>query len=258
MAAKSPSLPGLVVVITGAAGSIGSALMSAVADAGGVPVGIDIPASITHDPRSPLPAMHGCDITDEASVAATFSAILAEQGRIDVLINNAGLSLIGAIDQHDIAAHHRVMDVNYFGALACTQAALPSLRAGHGRIVTISSVAGFAPVVGRPAYVGSKHAVTGLFESLRSELASDGVGVTLVHPTFVAAPMAGTVHRPSTGGQVTASEVADAIVEAIAGGKDRVLVGRIAHLSWYIRRLSPALYARMMSRRIRQSQGVRQ
>ncbi|MBW8173961.1 SDR family NAD(P)-dependent oxidoreductase [Ornithinimicrobium sp. Arc0846-15] len=250
MAAKSPNLRAKVVVITGAAGSIGSALVEAVTAAGGIPVGVDIPTQASD-------VIFGCDITDEACVATTFRQILADQGRIDVLINNAGLSLIGDFDEHDIAAHQRVMAVNYFGALACTQAALPALKASRGRIVTVSSVAGFAPVVGRPAYVGSKHAVTGLFEALRSELEPDGVSVTLVHPTFVAAPMVGTEHRPSTGGEVTPQDVADAIINAIEHGRDRVLVGRIAKLSWYIRRASPSLYARMMSRRIRKAQGAK-
>lgn len=255
VAAKPPDLHAKVIVITGAAGSIGSSLMSAMDAAGGIAVGLDRPGSQPADPRESS-RWFDCDITDEAAVTQTFANILREHGRIDVLINNAGLSLIGDIDEHDLAAHERVMDVNYFGALACTQAALPALRASRGRIVTVSSVAGFAPVVGRPAYVGSKHAVTGLFEALRSELKPDGVGVTLVHPTFVAAPMVGTEHRPSTGEEVTPAQVAAAMIEAITHNRDRVLVGRTAKLAWYVRRLSPSLYAQMMSRRIRKAQGV--
>ena len=232
-------------IVTGAAGSIGSALVRRLEAAGHVVVGLDVTAAA---------GVRVCDITDEAAVRAVVADVVAEHGRLDLLVNNAGITAIGALEDHDVAAHRRVLEVNHLGPLALTLAALPALRASRGRVVLIGSVAGFAPVVGRPAYVASKHAVTGLFEALRPELASDGVGVTVVHPTFVTTVLGdGTgaaVRRSTTGAAVTPDQVAEAVLEAVERGRDRVLVGRTARLAWHVHRLAPGLYARLMTRRL--------
>ena len=245
--------PRPVAVVTGAAGNIGARLMTRFEEAGHTVVGIDLPSACPVDDERFV----GCDITAEDEVGAAFADILARTGRIDVLVNNAGISAIGRFEDHDLATYERVMAVNHLGSVACTQAALPALRASRGRVVAISSVTGFAPVLGRPAYVAAKHAVTGLFEALRPELAPDGVSVTVVHPTFVtggmgeAAARAEGTNRSTTGEEVTADDVARAVVEAVRTGRDRVLVGRTAWLSWHLHRLAPGLYVRMMSRRLR-------
>lgn len=237
-----------VVLVTGAAGSIGTALRRLLAAEGAVVVGLDM----TADPAAGIVA---CDITDEARVRAAIEQVVAEYGRLDVLVNNAGISAIGAVDDHDVATHRTVMEVNYLGALACTLAALPHLRASRGSVVTLGSVAGFAPVVGRPAYVAAKHAVTGLMEALRPELAADGVHVGLVHPTFVTTRLAtaeGSQQRSETGAQVTPEDVAAAVVDVLRRRRDRALVGRTAYLAWHASRLAPRTYTRLMTRRLRQ------
>src|SRR5690606_35120519 len=158
---------------------------------------------------------------------------------------------IGAFEDHDLEVHRRVMDVTHFGAVSVTLAALPALRAASGRVVVVGSVAGFAPVLGRPPYVAAKHAVTGLFTALRPELEPDGVGVTLVHPTFVSGGMAEASdraegrERATTGEELTPADVADAVVVAIARGRDHVLVGRTARRAWIVNRLAPTLYERL-------------
>ncbi|WP_007023564.1 SDR family NAD(P)-dependent oxidoreductase [Saccharomonospora iraqiensis] len=251
MSAEGASVP--VAVITGAAGGIGTRLMRRFAAAGYEVMGLDLGTALPEGDDRYL----ACDITDQARVEATFATIMSRTGRIDVLVNNAGISAIGAFEDHGVDIHRRVLEVNYLGAVACTQAALPALRATRGRVVTLSSVAGFAPVLGRPAYVGAKHAVTGLFGALRPELAADGVGVTLVHPTFVthglreAAARADGTERSTTGAQVTPDDVARAVLRAVRLDRDRVLIGRIAWLSWHVRRLAPAGYVRLMTRRLR-------
>lgn len=244
--------PSPVAVITGAAGNIGACLLQRFTDAGYRVVGVDLPAVCPDgDDR-----FVGCDITDEAGVRAAFATIVDRAGRIDVLVNNAGLSAIGRFEDHDLATHRRVMEVNYLGSVACTQAALPELRRTGGRVVVISSVTGFAPVLGRPSYVAAKHAVTGLFTALRPELAQDGVAVTLVHPTFVtggmgeAAARADGTKRRTTGEEITADDVARAVVDGVRAGRDQVLVGRTARLSWHVNRLAPRAYVRMMTRRL--------
>lgn len=234
----------LVVLVTGASGSIGTALRRQLSASGARPVGLDLRAA---------EGVLACDITDEDQVRTTVGQVVADHGRLDVLVNNAGISAIGTIDDHDLATHRQVMEVNHLGALACTLAALPALRASGGQVVTLGSVAGFAPVVGRPAYVAAKHAVTGLMEALRPELAADGVAVTMVHPTFVTAELVtaeGSGTRSTTGAQVTPDDVAAAVVDAIRHRRDRALVGRTAHLAWQASRLAPRTYARLMTRRL--------
>lgn len=236
------------VLLTGASRSIGTALRRRLTAEGAVVVGLDLAA----DPGAGILA---CDITDEAQVRAAVEEVVGAHGRLDVLVNNAGISAIGGVDDHDLATHRRVLEVNHLGALACTLAALPHLRASRGSVVTIGSVAGFAPVVGRPAYVAAKHAVTGLMEALRPELAADGVHVGLVHPTFVTTRLAtaeGSAERSTTGAQVSPDDVAAAVVDVLRRRRDRALVGRTAHLAWHAARLAPRTYARLMTRRLRQ------
>lgn len=240
-----------VAVVTGAAGGIGRALVRHFTKAGYGVVGLDLAAACGDGP-----ALVPCDITRVDDVRSAFATALERHGRIDVLVNNAGISAIGRFEDHDVETHRRVMEVNYLGAVACTQAALPALRRTRGRVVTISSVTGFAPVLGRPAYVAAKHAVTGLFAALRPELAADGVGVTLVHPTFVVGGMGEAADRQegatraTTGEEITPDDVARAVVDAVRDGRDQVLVGRTARLSWHLHRLAPRTYVRMMTRRL--------
>lgn len=249
-----------VAVITGAVGQIGRALLHALAADGWTAVGLDLPSSVaaaSDEHPGALPGrLLGLDITDDAAVRSVFAQILERHGRIDLLVNNAGISAIGAFTDHDVSTHARVMAVNYLGAVSCTQAALPALVAAQGRVVVTSSVTGFAPVLGRPAYVGAKHAVTGLFNALRPELAASGVGVTLVHPTFVTGGMSeatarsASTERSTTGDEVTPEQVAAAVVEAVRVGRDQVLVGRTARLSWHLNRLFPRTYVKIMTKKL--------
>jgi NAD(P)-dependent dehydrogenase (short-subunit alcohol dehydrogenase family) len=236
-----------VAVVTGAAGQIGARLVARLGEAGYAVVGLDV---------SPGEGILACDITDPEAVRSTVAAVLDQHGRIDVLVHNAGISAIGRFEDHGVETHERVMAVNHLGPVALTQAALPALRAARGRVVLIGSVAGFAPVLGRPAYVAAKHAVTGLFEALRPELARDGVGVTIAHPTFVTGGMGEAAERtegrsrPTTGPEITPDDVARAVVSGVTAGRDLVLVGRTARLSWHLSRLAPRLYVRLMTRRL--------
>lgn len=245
-------LPGAVALITGAAGQIGRALVEALEAAGATVVGMDLPHACPDGDERYL----SCDITDAASVGRVVERVVASHGGIDVLIHCAGLSAIGAFEDHDVAVHRRVMEVTHLGAVAVTLAALPALRERHGRVVVVGSVAGFAPVLGRPAYVAAKHAVTGLFTALRPELEPDGVHVTLVHPTFVTGGMAEADdraqgrERATTGEELTPADVANAIVAAIRDGRDHVLVGRTARRAWIVNRFAPKLYIRLMTRRL--------
>lgn len=245
--------PGKFAVVVGAGGHIGRHLMADLEARGAAAVGLDLESACPEGDQRYVP----CDITDEQQVSETFRTLAERAPGIDLLIHSAGLSAIGRFEDHDIATHRRVLEVTHLGAVACTLAALPALRSARGRIVVIGSVAGFAPVLGRPPYVAAKHAVTGLFTALRPELAPDGVSVTICHPTFVTGGMSEATHRadgstrPTTGPEVTAADVSTALLDGVADGAELILVGRTARLAWQASRHAPDLYARLMARRLR-------
>jgi NAD(P)-dependent dehydrogenase (short-subunit alcohol dehydrogenase family) len=125
------------------------------------------------------------DVTDHASVAACIAAVTDQYGRLDAVVNNAGSGHVGTIEGESIDDVRAVMEVNFFGVVAVTKAALPHLRETGGRLVTISSVGG---VVGQPfneAYCAAKFAVEGFMEALTPVAATVGVPVTIVEPGAV-------------------------------------------------------------------------
>lgn len=103
---------------------------------------------------------------------------------IDILINNAGISMHAELKDTDVAVFKTVMDINYFGTLYCTKLALPHIIKTKGSIVGISSIAGYRGLPGRSGYSASKFAVNGFLEALRVELVTDGVNVMWVSPGF--------------------------------------------------------------------------
>ncbi|WP_441246910.1 SDR family NAD(P)-dependent oxidoreductase [Kitasatospora sp. McL0602] len=126
------------------------------------------------------------DVTEPASVAACIAEVIAEHGRLDALVNNAGAGRLGTVEQGTVADVRATMEVNFFGVVETTRAAMPHLRASGGRVVTVTSVGG---VVGQPfneAYCAAKFAVEGFMESLAPVAATVGVRVSVVEPGAVA------------------------------------------------------------------------
>jgi short-subunit dehydrogenase len=127
------------------------------------------------------------DVTDPAQVSELVTATLDRHQRIDGLVNNAGASLHGPLDQVDLAEFGRVLQLNVVGLLAVTQAVLPAMREqGFGRIVNISSGTTRRVAVGVGAYASTKAAVNMLSEVMRQELAGDGIAVSLLLPSITA------------------------------------------------------------------------
>ncbi|MEV6972011.1 oxidoreductase [Kitasatospora sp. NPDC093806] len=123
------------------------------------------------------------DVTDPAQLAAAVETGLARFGRIDVVVNNAGYGLVGAIEETSDAAARALFDVNVFGVLNTLRATLPTLRAQRsGHVLNIGSVGGFATAPAIGLYGASKFAVEGISEALHGELAPLGVRVTIVEP----------------------------------------------------------------------------
>jgi len=126
------------------------------------------------------------DVVDDGSIRACIDGVVADHGALDVLVNNAGRGFVGTIERVSMAEMREVMEVNFFGVVATTKAALPHLRASGGRVITVTSVGG---VVGQPfneAYCAAKFAVEGFMESLAPVAATVGVFVAVVEPGPVA------------------------------------------------------------------------
>jgi NAD(P)-dependent dehydrogenase (short-subunit alcohol dehydrogenase family) len=136
------------------------------------------------------------DVTDPDSARAAVEGVLADHGRLDVLVNNAGRGAVATLEQLTDAQLQEQLDVNFLGVARLTRLVLPAMRAaGHGRVVTVTSVGG---AVGQPfadAYCASKFAVEGLMQSLAPVAASFGVTVSVVEPGPVASEFVGNVHR---------------------------------------------------------------
>ncbi len=256
-----------VVVITGAAGGIGRALSRRFARAGARLGLTDFDGQGVKALAEELVAEgtdcsgFGLDVTNETACHRTMDSIVKRFGRLDVLINNAGITHRSAFARTTSKVYSRVMGVNYFGSLYCTQASLDYLIEHKGLIIVISSIAGFSPLLGRTGYAASKHALHGLFDSLRAELREKGVGVTIVCPGFTATNIyksaldgdgSLTSHPQSTVGSSASPEsVAEAVFRAATRGKRLIVLSAVGRLTRFINKIFPDFYERKMASTLR-------
>jgi NAD(P)-dependent dehydrogenase (short-subunit alcohol dehydrogenase family) len=260
------SFDGATVVVSGAGNGLGRALALRFARGGASVVVLDRDSGAVATVAGEL-AQTGaealastCDVTDASACQAAIAATIARFGRIDVLVNNAGISHRSPFAATDTAVLRRVIEVNLFGAVNLTRPALPSLQQAHGLIVAVSSIAGFTPLIARTGYSASKHALHGFFESLRTELAPDGVDVMMVCPSFIATGIDRNALGPD-GGAATHAQVVvgrrlqpDDVADRVFRGAERsnrlLLIGRTARTAWWLSRLAPSLYERIMARKL--------
>ena len=261
------SFGGAVVAISGAGGGLGRALAHRFGRAGSRLLLLDLESAGVAALASEL-ASSGieslavtCDVTDEAACLEAVRCGVERFGRLDVVVNNAGITHRSAFEATEIAVLRRVIDVNLFGAMHLTRAALPHLRRARGLVIALSSVAGYTPLIARTGYAASKHAMHGFFESLRTELAPAGVGVMLACPSFIATGIDRNALGP-TGGAATHAQVvvgrrlqADVVADRILHGAERdrrlLRIGPTAHAAWWLSRFAPAIYERVMARKLR-------
>lgn len=143
--------------------------------------------------REALPiAVIPLDVDRDESVAAGVAHVLKARGRIDVLVNNAGVGQLGSVEGTPLAQFRQVMETNYFGALRCTQAVLPGMRERKsGRIINVTSVAGRLAAAGQSAYAASKFALEAASESLAAEVKPFNIRVNVVEPGVIETPIFG-------------------------------------------------------------------
>lgn len=182
-----------VAIVTGASGGIGEATARALHSAGYRVFGTSRRAPAT---KSPGIEHLVCDVTSEESVQAAVGEVLSKAGRVDLLVNNAGVGLVAAAEESSLEQAKSLFDVNLFGLIRMTKAVLPTMRNQRaGRIVNLSSVMGLIPAPFMALYAASKHAVEGYSESLDHEIRGSGVRVVLVEPAYTRTAFEGNVYQ---------------------------------------------------------------
>jgi short-subunit dehydrogenase len=193
------------------------------------------------------------DVSDEIQCKALVKNTIAAFGRLDMLINNAGLAASALFDEFpDLHLFKHTMDVNLYGAVYCTYYALPHLKQSRGRIVAISSLGGKAAIPYNTPYCASKYAVHGFYDSLRMELALHGVSCTVVCPYWVVTefhesqmnkegvPRGARGRALYTNKMMTADQCADITLRAAHKRRREVLMGPGALTVW-LKTLAPGL-----------------
>src|SRR2546427_8175883 len=170
----------------------------------------------------------GMDVTDDTSVNAAVQTIVQKAGPVQLLVNNAGYSLMGALEETSVDEARQQFETNLFGVLRVTNAILPGMRQqGYGRIVNISSVLGFLPAPYMGIYVASKHAVEGYTETLDHEVRRFGVRALLVEPAQTKTKIRGNSKFAKVALEVYADErkrLTDTVQQNIERGDDPRMV----------------------------------
>lgn len=226
-----------VVVVTGASSGIGEALARRFSALGAHVVAGARSLSKLETVVAGLPTEGlavQCDVSKEEDCRRLIDRAAEVYGRIDVLVNNAGISMRALFDDVDLDVLRKLMDTNFWGTVYCTKYALPYIQRSHGSVVGVSSVAGFHGLPGRTGYSASKYAMHGLLETVRVENLKKQVHVLIVAPGFTASNVRfaaltadGSQQGASPreeGKMMTADEAAARIVRAVAKRKRTLLM----------------------------------
>ncbi|OCT63976.1 dehydrogenase/reductase SDR family member 7B isoform X1 [Xenopus laevis] len=209
------------------------------------------------------------DLSDVEAVNTAAKEILHLAGRVDILINNAGISYRGTILDTKVSVDRMVMDTNYFGPVALTKALLPSMiKNRRGHVVVISSVQGKISIPFRSAYSASKHATQAFFDCLRAEMSPYDIDVTVVNPGYIKTNLSlnavtgdgsgyGVMDKNTADGR-TPEEVAQTVLRAVGERRKELLVaGLVPTLAVYLRTLAPTLFFSIMSARAKKERKLK-
>jgi short-subunit dehydrogenase len=269
--AMSLSLRGGVAIVTGAAHGIGRALVLRLAEEGMSLALVDRDGETLETAAAAAKACgavavstHRLDIADADAVAALPKAVIERHGRATLLVNNAGVALMGSFDEISLADLEWLMGINFWGTVRMTKAFMPLLkREQAAHIVNLSSVFGIIGPAGQTAYSASKFAVRGFSESLRHELADSNISISVVHPGGIATDIAAHARVPDTidakvakaaidgfrrVARTSPTAAADRILRGIKKREKRILIGGDARLIDIVQRLMPVTYWRVFGR----------
>jgi short-subunit dehydrogenase len=196
-----------------------------------------------------------CDVSKESDCKALIEAAIERFFRIDVLVNNAGLSMRAMLRDVDLKVLKTLMDVNFWGTVYCTKAALPYLLESSGTVAGVISIAGFSSLPARSGYSSSKFAVRGFLDALRIEHLKDGLNVLVFAPGYTssnvrnAALTADGSQQGSTplneGRLMSAEEVAAKLAKAIRRRRNQVILTTLGKVTVFLRGLCPSLLDHM-------------
>jgi short-subunit dehydrogenase len=189
--------------------------------------------------------------------ASQVGRVLQKFGRIDMLINNAGISQRSLVKDTSLEVDRRIMEVDFFAPVALAKVVLPHLLAQRsGHIVAVSSVVGLVATPYRSAYAAAKHAIVGFHDALRAEVFEDGVQVSVIFPGFVRTNVSmaalkgdGSLHGQvdeKIAGAMAPAEFASRAVAALARGEERIIIAGREKIAVWLGRLSPGLLARVI------------
>ncbi|UOQ53662.1 SDR family oxidoreductase [Hymenobacter cellulosivorans] len=250
-----------VVWITGASAGIGEALAKEYARAGArLVLSARNVAELERVAAACAPAevlLVPLDLGQADTLQACAEKVLGHYGRLDVLVNNGGISQRSLALDTSLDVHRRLMEVNYFGTVALTKAVLPQLLSQKsGQIVVVSSLVGKFGSPYRSAYAASKHALHGFFDSLRAEIWQSGVGITIICPGFVRTGVSINALTADGSPQQTMDaateqglapeKLAHKAIRAIAQRREEVYIGGRETLGVYLKRLAPGLFSRIL------------
>ena len=206
-----------------------------------------------------------CDVTREADCRALIDATVARFGRIDVLVNNAGISMRAMFKDLDLKVLHSLMEVNFWGTVNCTKAALPYLLSAKGSVVGVISIAGYSALPARTGYSASKYAVRGFLDTLRIEHLKDGLNVLVFAPGYTASNVRNAAltadgspqgETPLDEGKLMSAEAcAEKLYRAVLHRRSQVILTPLGRLTVLFHRLFPRLTDRMTYRFIAREAG---
>ena len=251
-----------VVLITGGTSGIGKALAFAFGRAGASVVITGRNEENLQATGEALSAQHienlalVADVSREADCARMVSQTISRFGQLDILINNAGISMRALFLDLDLAVIRQVMDINFYGTVYATKYALPHILQTKGSVLGISSIAGYRGLPGRTGYSASKFAMHGFLETLRTEVLEKGVHVMIACPGFTASNIRNTAltaqgqvqgQSPLDEGKImSAEEVADRILKATRQRKRDLVMTTQGKLTVFLNKWLPGLTDRLV------------
>jgi short-subunit dehydrogenase len=258
-----------IIVITGASSGIGRALAESALKKG---ARVALCARNLEKLKAAFPGadmervlLFGADVSKEEDSRNFIAEAIKKWGRVDVLVNNAGISMRALFEEADLDVIREVMDINFWGSVYCTKYAVSSIREHKGVIVSVSSIAGYRGLPGRTGYSASKFALQGFMEALRTELLETGAHVMWVSPGFTSSNIRNTALSADGRSQketplkeselMSAEECAERILDAVAKRKRTVVMTGQGKLTVFLNKFLPGLTDRLVFNHFRKEPG---
>ncbi len=255
-------MKGKVVIVTGASSGIGKALSQKLAMSGAFVVlaarDLEKIQNLSNDlnQRNCNTLAIKTDVTIEDDCRNLINQTIEKYQKIDILINNAGISMRAIFEEVDLSVLKQLMDVNLWGTVYCTKYALPFLLQSKGSIVGVSSIAGYKGLPGRSGYSSSKFAMQGFLEVIRIENLKKGLHVLIACPGFTASNIRKTALAKDGSMQgetprneddmMSAEEVAHRIINGILKRKNTLIMSMNGHLTVFLNKFFPSLVDKLV------------